>query len=294
MKNPDEVIRRLIELAVSDYVQNKKADEFASKAAHTVAQASADELCHETAPAAAFIASVCDASLKLKLSKYSANIALATQNLQAIEKNYFLPTPSGVAPERNAFSFDSLFQKIDAFSLGSEANDEYTRSLAENASEAASVLALNAANTTYADAYACARAAYIHAVAFAAQYPVNEKNAAFVKAITTRLTTDIKHEPIESGFFMQIICSTPVHYVASTFLMLGLMGLTFGVCGLIFPAVEAVITELALNSMALIITGTGLATAGSTMLTCRFFTEKQWEYKNHESQMAVEAMNKMP
>lgn len=290
MNTVDDVIKQLIDMALNDFIQNKKAEEFASKAAHHVAKAYADAFCHDTAPAAAFIASVCDASLKLKLSKYSANIALATTTLQNIEKNYFLPSTTEVAPESSAFSFDPIFRKIDDFSLGGEATTLYTE--AQNNDAAAR--ALKAANTTYADAYACSRAAYTHAVAFAAQYPISEKNAAFLKAITSRLTSDIKHEPIEPSFFMHIICSAPIIYTASTLLMLGLMGLTLGLSGLIFPAVEALISDLELTSMALVMAGTALTTAGSSLLACRFFTEKKWASNNHESQMAVEAINTAP
>ena len=293
MKHSIKLINTLTDIALQNFLANNKPDTYACTAAYMIAKSAAAEFCRETADAASFVASAQDATEKIKLSQYSAVVVESAMKLHHAEKNFQFFSMQKPLEEKtsDAVSFEPLTSQIATFNFGDDAQNIYTSNFKEEKSKTYQ-LALVAAQTNYAHAYACSRAAYTHAVAIAARYPAGEKrNTAFKRSLASRLTSDVQHQPIEPGFFMQIICHPSIHLLAATLLATGLIALSIGVGGLMITAIDLTITSVGMSSMSLTVAGAAMTGAGGGIFASRFFTERKWELNNEKSHKAVEAMN---
>ncbi len=296
MKNPDQVIATLIELALQHYQESGKPDSYATTAAHIVAKASAAEYCRESADAAAFVAALNDISSKVELSKYSAQLADDATKMHNATNRYH--AKAGVLAGRKipAFdeielSFEDIVNDLDDDSFGTDANDIYNSTFNAHKSDAYR-LALIAACNNYPYAYTCARSAYVFSIAIAARYPEGDRrDAVFTTTITKRLTRELKHEPVDPSFFMQIMCSDAMKFIGVALLVAGLLAFSLGICGLAIVSVGAFLLNIGLTSAAVTTTGALMSATGVGIYAGRLFTERQWNHDNEESHKAIDAMN---
>jgi hypothetical protein len=283
-----EIIRRLSDLALKNYRENISPDPYAAAAAHLVSSTSAAQFNSESADAAAFvaIASIID------FSTYSAQQAAFATGMHHAMKHYAVKdTGLRRGLDTTAPAFESLAQKLEKVSFSREAQEIYSARF--NASEQENYrLALHAATVVYNHAYASARAAYTHGAAVAARYPAGEKREMmFKKALTSRLTADLLHEPLEPSFFIQIMTSDAMKIFGGLLLVAGIAALIVGSCGLALAPVGLAVTAAGLSSSTMLTAGIVTSTASATLFAGRFFTVKRWKDANDKSAEAVNAMN---
>ena len=206
-----ELIQLLAELALKNYREGVRPDPFAATAAYAIATAAAAKFSPESAEAAAFVA----VSTLIDLSKYAAQQAALATQASDLMKNFQVKEDGAADIKKIVSEFNKLVEQLAEVSFGVDASNIYdtafptripsTESESESDDSENYRFARHAASVNYTHGYACARAAYTHAVALAARYPVGaERDAAFKAAITKRLSADLLHEPIEPSFFMSI------------------------------------------------------------------------------------------
>lgn len=296
MKDPDQVIIKLIDIAVQNFIDGTKPDPFAASVAHIVAQAAAAEFCEESADAAAFVATLLDISSKIQLSNYSAQLADAATKMHDAKKNYKNKMNGRAGRliadlEHTDLSFETIVGQLNEITLGEDAQAVYNETFDEKQSDLYR-LALHAACSNYHHAYAWARSTYVRAIALGARHPVGDRrNAVFKAFVTKQFTADINHEPVEPSFFMQVMCSDVMKLFAIVLLVAGLFALPIGICGLAIASVGAVLVSMGLTAGIVTTTGAVASTVTGSIFAGRFFTHRQWQHDNDESRNAVNVMN---
>ena len=144
----------------------------------------------------------------------------------------------------------------------------------------------------YLHAYACARAAYLHAIAISARYTdPKAKQHAFELAIRTRLREDLMGEPISPGFFIQVMSSDAMKIVGIMLLAIGMLAASLLVAGIINPAAGVAIAALGLNNTLLTPVAINGCVLGGAVFTSRFFIQRNEREKSKLSHDAVENTN---
>lgn len=296
MKDPDQVITKLIDIALQSFIDGTKPDPFAATAAHLVAQAAAAEFCEESADAAAFVAALLDISSKIQLSKYSAQLADAATKMHDAKKNYQNKMNAHAGRlladlDDTDLSFETIVEQLDEITVGHDAHELYNATFDDKKSDVYR-LALNAACSNYHHAYAWARATYIRAIALAARHPPGDKrNDVFTAYITKQFTADINQEPVDPSFFMQVMCSDVMKFFGIVLIVAALFALPIGICGLAIASVGAALVSMGLTAAIVTTTGAVATTLTGGIFAGRFFTHREWQHDNDESRNAVNAMN---
>jgi hypothetical protein len=173
------LLQLLSDIAVKNYNEGIHPDPYAARVAHTLAIEAAAKYSPESADAAAFVA----ISTMIDLSRHSLQQADLEIELHDAMKSYNTTDGARVNTKLTIPAFNMIAKKPDNRSFGRDGSDIYDSTFDSRKSDNYR-LALHAACSIYTHSYACARAAYTHAVAVAAQYPVGEtRNDVFKKHI---------------------------------------------------------------------------------------------------------------
>ncbi len=284
-----EVIQPLIDLAVKSYHEKIHPDAFAARAAHIIAADEARKFSEESADAAALVA----ISSIIDLSKHAATQALSVTKMHDAMKQYPVKKDTLQAEHKaTTLDFDATVEHLEQITFGSDASQIFDATFGPSSSEK-SRQARRAALRIYTHAYAISRAAYTYAIAIAARNPVGEQQkAAFMNAFSTRLSADLRNEPMDPSLFMQIICSDVMAVFCILLLVGGVGTLSIGICGLSIAAFGALLAEtLSINIIAMTVSGAAMTATSAGLYTGRFFTEQKWTTDNEKSRQEVEAFN---
>ena len=248
MKNQDKIIKKLIKIAIKHYDNGLHADLYATTATYAFARAAAAEFSAESAGAVAFVAGSENADSIVDFTNHLAKLddSKTTIRNDMISHHFKMNTHTDEipAPLLTVQFFEKIAEMQGRAPLGHHASELYHSTFDTSQSEDHR-LALIAACTNYAHVHSSARSAYVHAIKVAAPYPAGDsRRAVFTNAFTTRLSSDLSHNPINPGFFMAIMCSDTVNVIGWLLIMAGLMVLAAGVAGLGIASVGAVVASI--------------------------------------------------
>ena len=295
MKNQEQIIKKLIEMAIEHYVDGLHADIYATTAAHAFARALAAENGSDCADPAAYVAGTEYATLITNFTHYLAKLGDSQTKLRHDMNNHRAKADPHSERKSNPLLAGIFFEKVAALqgnaSIELHAHELYHSTFDTSQSESYR-LAVIAACANYSHAHASARSAYLYAIKIAAPYPTSEtRRTAFTIAFTARLSADLTLDPIEPSFFMAIICSDTVNVISWLLLIGGLMALSLGLAGFGIASVGAVMASTGLSNASLAIAGAAMTATGAGVFTCRFFTTRQWQQDNETSRNAVAVFN---
>lgn len=289
--NLPEIIQFLSERAAIHYEENTHPEPFAAFAAQMITKTTAAQLDAHAANDATFVAGI--SSLN-NLAKFSVKQTNTLSHLDSMMQNYrFQKTPLSEIEQSIVSKSNALVSQIDATSFETHAY-EWFRLAYPLESSLQAHLALQAACSIYMHAYASARTAYTYASALAERYAKQERHNIFKQAMIERLTMDLLSEPVQPGFFIEMMSSKAVCGLAIILLVAGIAAVALGVCALaIAPVGAALLTYLAISGAALTTIGAATATSGASLLVGRFFIEKKWQKDNASSARAVREINQL-
>ena len=293
MDNREKIITKICDMAIKHFHDGLKPDVFATTAAYAYSTAVATEKNPESADAATVVAAYESAASIVDLTRILACLADAKTRAREEMNSYSMKSNAGssspLAPSLRVFE-----KFTDALALGAvkrDARERYNATFDQGQSTDDRP-ALSAACAHYSHAYAVARAAFVHATAVAARVPAGDAaRAAFKVAVTARLHADFSYQPIEPGFLIQIMCSDTTKIVGVIMLIAGLAALSLACGGMAVASVGAALDSAGFSVASIITGGTAILTTGAGLLSCRLFTNKQWEHDNALSRCAVDMAN---
>lgn len=271
------------------------ADDYAKKAAHLTVCALTTEMGADSPDSVAFLSSIRALSALLTSAHFSARLADKSIGVNHATQQYNTELTGASRPPQNKDAeintYESSLNAPHLQSLIEQINIACENVRKQQLSNGASPWN-DQSCMRYLHAYACARTAYLHAIAVSARLMNPQaKQDAFKAAIRTRLREDLMGEPISPSFFMQAVCSPSMHTAGIALLVLGMLALSLLTIGFINPIIGASVASMGLSHTPLISTAISGCTLGSAVFTSRFFIQKQDKEKNKLSQDAVEQAN---
>ena len=275
-------------------------DDYAQKAAHLAVREMMTKQGAESPDSIAFLGSVAALSTMLNSVHSSARLADKGVVLNTASKQYDIVLAEKSTSRKtcadtsstdarssyeeilNITQFQKLIEQIQAMCKTTQKQDLNT-----NESTWSDTFSMR-----YLQVYACARSAYLHAIAVSVRYTdLKQQKSAFEVAIRTRLREDLQGEVISSGFFIQAMCS-PWMKAAGIFLLItGILALSLLAISFINPMAGTSLIAMGLNNARLIPACISGGLLGSAISTSRFFIQKNEQAKIKLSQEAIESTN---
>ena len=275
-------------------------DDYARKVAHLAVRTLTADLGAEAPDSVAFFASINALSAMLASANLSARLADKGVGMSTAAKQYDTeltgkltsrPLPPSALPDASTTSYEASLNSAQFQSLIEQVETAY-EGIKKQKLSAGELPWSDKSCMRYLHAYACARAAYLHAIAISARYvDPKAKQLAFEMAIRTRLREDLMGEPISPGFFIQVMSSDAMKIAGIILLVIGMLAVSLFVAGFINPAAGVAISAMGLSGTILTPVAINGCILGGAIFTSRFFIQRNEREKSKLSQDAVENTN---
>ena len=275
-------IDRLVDLALQckhKSSEDHSADDYAFVAANIIVMMKAHTIRPEVVPYAEMLA----VSSFFELYKQFAALIFHEIDKEITRKKHV----SKGTPEPISLPYNTLKEAIDGASFGEEAQKLFLQRFSTDMNAAAR------AKACYIHAFSAARVAYVGARITAYCASDSDSDELFKVEMKKRLLANL-YVPVESGFFMRVMCHRTTKIVGLLLLLAGLTALSFGIAGVAVASFGAMIASfLTLNATSLSLIGGGVSTASGGLLAGHFFAKKQIKEDNEERADFVDNINRV-
>lgn len=274
-------IQWITQLALKNFHDGIRPDFFAAIAAHRLAVDAAAYFNQASADAAGFVA----ISSMIDLTRSSAHLAFLSTALDQKMKQTFHSNSMNSA-------FNALKLNLENIHVDKKIRKIYQTTFNTNTCLKARN-ALYAACATYPHIWAISRAAYIHALACAANTVHGpEQDTVFKTAVTTRLSNDLHHQAFPPSFLMRFFTSPVMTVIGTLFLAVGITALSLGLIGFVVTAMAALMMNITGLNCAAVITFGAISTVSSLgFFGIKHCYKNQLVKNNMRCQESVDKMN---